>query len=607
MPQSSETPVAIETRTPEYASVSVAKYLYDNIHLLGFEKSTRVINTALREFIDNSQDECSRAGILPQIDVEICNIQPKTYSVRVKDNGPGIACQRVPPIVGSALYGSKFISSTASRGQQGLGIKGVNLYSLKTTGKPLTIYSKTLNEEDTTRFEISIDLDTNTPRILKEERVPASHFPGGSGFEITAHVRAQYIRNGPGSTFDLMKRYTYLNPTLQLRFKDPEGETIFPRLSTISRPEGIAIGKILSHQQIGELEEQLRNKRLSILEQLSNSYHGGIETFRSLLEEVQVDYHLIAGRVHRKELIKILNCSEKYYKKLPPPEGVLGTLKEGVMLAVTQNYQKHYDVAEEFRSQPVYHNRGVVQVEVCGFYGGDLPTESKIEVQRVANCSPLSYLTASCAITKAVSEFNWKPYALDHTPGELPRGPMLLLVHVTASKIPYTGPGKDAIAEDGVIVDLITEGLRRVGKAIKRYRHREQLKESRNQKLQVFTRTLPQIIRSISKSLDRPLIQDSAKLESIFAKLMDNLILIETDPKKYRVINGSSIDYNFTIGRLGVAPSEYRVFEVGANRTGVLEYDPVVEFFEGLNPEEYVMMDRTQWKKNIQGIQFQNN
>ena len=88
--------------------ISVAEFFEKNRHLLGFDNKKKALLTAVKEAVDNSLDACEEAGILPDISVEIIDMQNDRFRIVVEDNGPGIVKQQVPKIFAKLLYGSKF-------------------------------------------------------------------------------------------------------------------------------------------------------------------------------------------------------------------------------------------------------------------------------------------------------------------------------------------------------------------------------------------------------------------------------------------------------------------------------------------------------------------
>src|SRR3989344_6387186 len=127
----------------EQKEISVSEFFEKNKHLLGFDNPTKALLMAVKEAVDNSLDASEEAGILPDISVKIKQLDEDKCRVTVQDNGPGIVKEQVPNIFGKLLYGSKFHRRRQSRGQQGIGISAVVLYSQLTTGQPTRVWTQT--------------------------------------------------------------------------------------------------------------------------------------------------------------------------------------------------------------------------------------------------------------------------------------------------------------------------------------------------------------------------------------------------------------------------------------------------------------------------------
>ena len=117
--------------------VAISEFFEKNKHFLGFDSLTRSLITAVKEAVDNSLDACEEARILPNIRVKITKVDEKKniIELQTEDNGPGIPKKSIEKVFGQLLFGSRFHAIRQSRGQQGIGITGVVMYSQLTTGR----------------------------------------------------------------------------------------------------------------------------------------------------------------------------------------------------------------------------------------------------------------------------------------------------------------------------------------------------------------------------------------------------------------------------------------------------------------------------------------
>src|SRR3990172_11737707 len=132
MADKEEVPIAIELAKRQ-REISIASFFEKNRHLLGFDNPRKGLLTRIKEAVDNSLDACEEGSFLPEVSVEVIDMQNDRFKVIIEDNGPGIVKKQIPNIFAKLLYGSKFHTMKQSRGQQGIGISAAVLYSQLTT------------------------------------------------------------------------------------------------------------------------------------------------------------------------------------------------------------------------------------------------------------------------------------------------------------------------------------------------------------------------------------------------------------------------------------------------------------------------------------------
>ena len=150
--------------------IAISEFFEKNKHFLGFDSLQRSIITAVKEAVDNSLDACEEARILPNLKVKISKVDSKKdiLELETEDNGPGIPQRSIEKVFGQLLFGSRFHAIRQSRGQQGIGITGVVMYSQLTTGKPTHVLSKI--SSDDTAVSVNIGLDTRKNKAVKSEQ-----------------------------------------------------------------------------------------------------------------------------------------------------------------------------------------------------------------------------------------------------------------------------------------------------------------------------------------------------------------------------------------------------------------------------------------------------
>ena len=198
----------------EQRAISIAEFFDKNKHMLGFDSGARGLVTAVKEAVDNALDATEEADVLPDIYVEIEELDDY-YRLVVEDNGPGITREQVPKIFGKLLYGSRFGKREQNRGQQGIGISAAVLYSQKTSGKPAKITSKPRGG-DARYFELIIDTDTNEPEI-DVDRGTTWERPHGTRIELEMEGNMRARRQ----LHDYIEHTAVVNPHARIELREP--------------------------------------------------------------------------------------------------------------------------------------------------------------------------------------------------------------------------------------------------------------------------------------------------------------------------------------------------------------------------------------------------
>ncbi|MGQ9771242.1 MAG: DNA topoisomerase VI subunit B [Thermogutta sp.] len=264
--------VTAESMAAKQREISVSEFFAKNRHLLGFDNPRKALLTTVKEAVDNALDACEESGVLPEIWVQIHQTGENRYRVTVQDNGPGIVKKQIPLIFGKLLYGSKFHRLRQSRGQQGIGISAAGMYGLLTTGKPVSIVSKTGPKKPAHFYQIQIDTKNNRPEIvngrgegvdipphedtaqlLSAHRLPWFDVPHGT--LVAIEIEAKFQR-GRGSVDEYLYQTAIANPHVQIHYTDPEGKTReFSRVADVlpaepkeikPHPYGVELGWLLT-------------------------------------------------------------------------------------------------------------------------------------------------------------------------------------------------------------------------------------------------------------------------------------------------------------------------------------------------------------------------
>lgn len=274
--------VTAESMAGKQREISVSEFFAKNRHLLGFDNPRKALLTTVKEAVDNSLDACEEAGVLPEVWVRIEQTGESRYRVTVQDNGPGIVKKQIPLIFGKLLYGSKFHRLRQSRGQQGIGISAAGMYGLLTTGKPVSIVSKTGPRKPAHFYQIQIDTRNNRPEIVNgrgegvdippSEEVNRFLEPHGlewhdvpHGTLVAIEIEAKFHR-GRGGADEYLYQTAIANPHVTFHYCDPEEKTReFPRVAEVLPPEPREIKPHPYGVELGWLVTMLKDTKASTL------------------------------------------------------------------------------------------------------------------------------------------------------------------------------------------------------------------------------------------------------------------------------------------------------------------------------------------------------
>ncbi len=459
--------VTAEELAKKQRDISVAEFFEKNRHLLGFDNPRKALLTTIKEAVDNSLDACEEARILPEISVEVIDLNNNKFRVIIEDNGPGIVKNQIPKIFAKLLYGSKFHSMKQQRGQQGIGISAAVLYGQLTTGRPARITSKTSSNGHAHYYELHINTQKNNPEIIKEEQKEWPSKQHGTKIEID--LEASYLK-GNQSVDEYLKETAIVNPHLQLIYMNPKAEqVIFPRaIDQLPRepkevkphPYGLELGilqKMLKASESRTLQSFLTNELSRV----------GAGTAKEICENALIDPKTKPQKISMQDSEKLIAAIRKTKIMNPPTDCIVPIGQEELEKGMRKEINAEYYIAIT-RPPAVYRGNPFI-VECCIAYGGQQDSEGQANVLRYANRVPLLYQQGACAVTKSITSTNWKPYGLQQSNGSLPRGPISIAVHMASVWVPFTSESKEAIAHYPEIIKEIKLALQEAGRKLQSY------------------------------------------------------------------------------------------------------------------------------------------
>lgn len=480
--------------------ISVAEFFTKNRHLLGFDNPRKALLTTIKEGVDNSLDACEEAGILPDVKVIIApSNEEDRFRVTIEDNGPGILKKQIPMIFAKLLYGSKFHRLKMSRGQQGIGISAAGMYGQLTTGKPISITSKTSPSKPAHHYELEIDTKRNEPRIILDETID---WPVPRGTKVEIELEAKF-QKGRQSVHEYLEQTAIANPHVSLLFITPDGEEkVYKRVAKQLPAHTREIKPHPYGVELGVLIKMLHDTQARTLQSFLHTDFSRISSrvAKTICDEAKLYERSRPSRIARQEADNLYKAINKT-KIMNPRTDCLSPIGEELILAGLKK-QIEADLYTAVTRPPAVYRGNPFQIEAGLAYGGSLPSEGLARVLRYANRVPLLYQQSSCAITRSVLNTAWRNYAIQQSSGALPSGPLVIMVHMASVWVPFTSESKEAVAHYPEIIKEVRLALQECGRRLSVFiRRRRKVAESERKKAYI-EQYIPHIAIALREMLE---------------------------------------------------------------------------------------------------------
>ena len=543
-----------ERLSSKQKQISISEFFEKNKHFLGFDTLQRSIITAVKESVDNSLDACEEARILPEINVEIKRMKGDRLRLITQDNGPGIPREDIENVFGKFLLGSRFHAIRQTRGQQGIGITGVVMYSQLTAGSKTKVVSKIVKDSSAVFVELGIDTrrnraiksgETRDTWLDEKTKESISH-----GLRVECEMRAKYQR-GRQSVHQYLRMTSIVNPhaSISLVVRDRDGSIIeegdwqrtterLPREVSEIRPHPHGI-------QLGSLQRMLKeSEERKMTSFLRHNFSGvSMRAAREILAAAGLDEGRSPKRISADDAQGMVSAFRKV-KLLSPPTDCLSPIED---LLIKKGLSKAIDsrFASTITRGPKVTQGNPFQIEVGLVFGGNLSADGPIEVLRFANRVPLMYQQGGCLLTKGLEAVDWKRYGLDHPGGKgIPKGPAAVLIHLASTNVQFTSEAKEAVSDNEEVFEEIRLAMLEVGRGLKGHLKKSSQRKKAREKFELINIILPEISKKSSELLSR----EEPDLAPIITKIMDAVFCEEElgwDAER-KIATCSITIYNYT-------------------------------------------------------------
>lgn len=491
-----------QKRGERYREMSVAEFFAKNKELAGFANPVRALYQTIRELVENALDATDTHEILPRIYISIHEVEAytgddgktrKRYRVTVEDNGIGVPPTVMADAFGRVLFSSKYVIRQ-TRGMYGLGVKAAVLYGQMTAGKPVEVISSAVSSEYVYMKRLYIDTRKNEPRVVEEGQWRKRG--NWHGTRVSIVLEGDWSR-ARSKILEYIRRTAVIAPYAEIVFEAPDGSIYyFPRETTKMppppreakpHPHGVDLEQmkvILQTTTSKTIEDVLVNEFQSV----------GRITARAFLEYAGLNPKLAPRELLKKEnqatLTRLVDSMKSYTKFRAPRSDYLSPIGEELIRIGLKRMFKPEWVGAVTRSPKAYQGHPFI-VEAGIAFGGEIQPREEPLLLRYANKIPLLYEEREDVAYKVVSSINWRLYNVDFP------APLVVLIHVASTKVPYKGVGKESISDVPEIEAEMKNAVQEVARKLKIYLSRKKREEEVRKKIITIAKYIPEVARSL--------------------------------------------------------------------------------------------------------------
>ena len=522
----------------EYQSISPSDFFYRNREIAGFSNPSRAIYAAVRELLENSLDACEARRVPPDIYLRITEVTAlesgtSIYALRIEDNGTGVPAEHIPQCFGQVFYGSKYKLKQA-RGTFGLGGTITILYGQITTHKPVRIISSTGG--DIHEYEMMIDIEHNRPLVMRHNVM--GNRKGWRGAAVELQLEGDY-RRSMHRIYEYLKQTAMVNPYADITFVDPRGRLYRFERATNQMPP---LPKSVNPHPHGVDVETFR--RLAAVTEAKNMKAFMIQHFQGVGETTAKRFLRAANvglKVNPKtlvpdDIVRLVRTAREFTDFKHPDPSCLSPIGEELL---ETGIRKELNLSEDdflkvIQRKPATYLGFPFIVEAAIAHGRSIAKQTRggITIDRFANRIPLLFDESSGVVWKVVNRIiKWSTYKVSSDT------PLVVVVHVCSTKIPYKTVGKEYMADQPEVEREITNALRSVARSLRLYIARSMRIAREKRRLDIFEKYLPKIAEFSTKLSDReeppdikPLLEAvSARIPEVEKKISEVTQIAEQD------------------------------------------------------------------------------
>ncbi len=462
----------------------------------------------------------------------------KVYEFKCFDTGVGMIPADLAKF-GIYLASSKSEKLRQTRGSQGFGAPSAFSDAQNTTGKPIFTVSKRYTSEEAT----AANFYTTTSNTKDYTGGPINlDLPFNHGTYINLYYLNIQYRRGYADIYSEMA--SLLNSHATIIYIDPYGAVhfhprrvaIFPDEPKYAQPHPASI-------RIGEFQDLLRETTESDMKGFLTKAFCRLSDnkARKIVSAASKDLrrrHLDALTMKTptdslsKVEVELLYRSFSNEDYIAPPTDTVVTVGEEVF---EQTIQMAYnpDFITSVTRKPTSGKGLSFAVEVCIAYGGEIKpaTSAPMVLWRFVNRVPKLRDNSDCATWKAAASVNWKNYKVTSFDNGIPRGPIMVFIHVCGAyvHVMFKGQSKQALAEDEVLLREIKLALEDAGRRFRRFITRRETARRKAKRAGILAMYADQFAQSLVHIANEGKKKRKYDVVTIASKLRDSITGFETE------------------------------------------------------------------------------
>ncbi|MFW9907264.1 MAG: DNA topoisomerase VI subunit B [Candidatus Thorarchaeota archaeon] len=484
----------------------------------------------------------------------------KVYEFICFDTGVGMVPKDLEKF-GIYLASSKSEKLRQTRGSQGFGAPSAFSDAQNTTGKPIFTISQRFNSDKATVADF-YTTTANTKEYVGGPIEMDLPFKQGTFIRLN-YLNIQY-RRGYADIYSEMA--SLLNSHVTIVFIDPYGNVhIYPRKVKSFPDEPKYAQPHPASIRIGEFQDLLRESHEPDLRNFLTKAFCRMSTnkAKTIIQKANKDLRIRhldvlspstpADTLDKTEIELLYKAfsSEEYIA--PPTDTVVPVGEEIFEETILKAYKPDFVAA--VTRKPTSGKGLSFAVEVCIAYGGEIKnaTSAPMVLWRFVNRVPKLRDNSDCATWKASTSVNWKNYKVATFDNGIPRGPIMVFIHVAGAyvHVMFKGQSKQALAEDEVLLKEIKLALEDAGRKFRRFITRRETARRKAKRAGILAMYADQFASSLSNIVNDASGKTKYDPETIASKIRDSISGFELDTDQEETetdIEGSDLIADMPLG-----------------------------------------------------------